>query len=261
MANKPIYTDYDFQKIGQLLNTRLHNVTDVTMAALAGTLGASNEGLTVWNTDQQRQLHWNGTEFQADTIAVDGDVIFRGVLGVSDYDENDGSYTTGPAYTASGSQYVISEAGTIDITGITVTPSAVVEVGDVVLFADSSTLYVIQRNDVAASEATAGNIRLATQVAVDAGIEADTAVTPATLQSKLDSEQYAKVFFDTVTTTALTPLTVNHGLGLIDADAFTINLMVGGNQISADVESVDADNITIETFLGVTDIKVTIIGA
>lgn len=261
MAIKPVYTDLDFQEVGQLLKVRLHNVTDAEMTTLGGGLGAQHKGLTVWNTDQDRQFNWNGTQFQADAIDVAGDVIFRGVLGVADYDQNDAGYTTGPSNTESGSQYVISEAGTIDLAGVTVQPNASVEVGDIVLFVSPTEIFVSQRNDVAASTTVAGNIKLADQAAVDAGVEGDTAVTPATLQGKLDSEQYVKLYTETINTTGLTKYTVTHNLGLINKDAFVVNVMLNGNQISADVESVDVNSITVETFLSLTGVVVTICGA
>ena len=177
MAEKLYYHDINMAKVSQLLNARAQNVTSAQMATLAATLDGSNKGLFVYNTDDNKNYTWNGTEFVADTVEVIGQVVFKGDIN--------------PANAAivgkvSGFQYVVSAAGTLAAAGVTFTPSAEVEIGDVVLFTSETSAIVVQRNDVNSTETVAGNIRLATQAEVDTGLVTDEAVTPATLKGKLD---------------------------------------------------------------------------
>lgn len=252
----------NLNRVAQLLNARKHNVTSAERATLAGELGAAHSGLFVWDTDEKMGYTWDGAQFVPEAVAIEGDVIFRGVLEAVDYDQTDPGYTTGPEERAAGSEYVVGEAGTLDIDGVTsYSPSAAVEAGDRILFTAPDTVYVQQRNDEQATESALGNVRLASQPEADAGSNAQKVITPATLQGKLVGKQYVRGFFATVSTTALTPANINHGLGLVDKDAFTINVMdSSGSQVSVDVDSVDADNLTITTLLAQTDIKVTITG-
>jgi hypothetical protein len=68
-------------------------------------------------------------------------------------------------------------------------------------------------------------------------------------------------FFTTVNVTgAGTPDTVTHNLALSDRDAFIINLMHNNSQISLDVDSVDANSLTLTSLVPLTGVKVTIIG-
>jgi len=255
MAVKQFYHDIDLVACGQLLNARLHNVTNAEETTLAGTLGAAEEGLVIYNTDSDQIKTWDGTQFNATAPAVAGDVIFQGI--VTDF-------TAGgtPATTVAGSQYIAGAAGTIAWSGITIQPSADVEVGDVILFTSPTEAYVMQRNDVLASETTAGNIILATQAEVNAGTVTDEAITPATLAGWAANFQFAKTFFQgALALPNDTATTVTHNLGLSDANAFVINVMEAGgdSQISVDVDSVDANSLTLTACPAVT-VDVTVVG-
>jgi plasmid maintenance system antidote protein VapI len=261
MSAKQFYHDIDLVKVGQLINARIHNVTSAEQTALAATLGPANKGLPVYNTEIPAVLFWDGAQFVQQAVSVTGGMIFRGVLVAADYDQNDGGYTSGPANTDAGDQYAIGEAGTIDLPGVTVNPDANVEVGDIVLFSDSGTAYVLQRNDSQATETVAGNVKLATTAVALAGANDTDAITALKLQQKLDQQNYTRGHFEVVTTVALTPYTITHGLSLVDKDAFTINLMdSAGSQVQADVDSVNTDSLTITTFIAVTDLHVTVTG-
>lgn len=177
MAEKLYYHDINMAKVSQLLNARAQNVTTAQMVSLAATLDGSNKGLFVYNIDENKNYTWNGTEFVADNIEVIGQVVFKGDINPAN---------AGTVEKVSGFQYVVSAGGTLASAGVTFTPSAEVEIGDVVLFTSETTAIVVQRNDVNSTETVAGNIRLATQAEVDTGLVTDEAVTPATLKGKLD---------------------------------------------------------------------------
>lgn len=256
MPSKQFYHDIDLVKVGQLLNYRVHNVTDAEMTSLAGTLGVANKGLPVYNTDQSAVLYWDGAQFVQQAVAIDGDVIFRGVLLEADYDNAD------PSHRVKGSQYVIGEAGVLNFsTSTTYVPSANVEVGDKILFTDADEVYVFQKNDEQATEAALGNVRIADNAEALAGVNDTDAMTPAKVQHKLDQLNYTRGYFESIDTVLLTPYTITHNLGLVDKDAFTINLMDStGSQVGADVDSIDANSLSITTFLAVSGLHVTITG-
>lgn len=252
---KEFYHDIDLVKVGQLLNARKHNVTTTERTALAATLGVDNEGLFVWDTDLDADFTWDGTQFVSGNLAITGDVIFKGILT---------TLTNPTVEKIAGYQYIVGPtagAGTITVTGVTFQPSAVVEIGDTILFTSPTEAYVFQRNDVNATETQSGNIRLATQSEVNAGTVADEAVTPLTLQGKLVAGAYPKQYFASVSLVANTPFTVTHGLNLVDRDAFQVNVMRNNSQISVDIDSVDVNSLTLTSFLSLAGVKVTVTGA
>lgn len=261
MASKQFYHDIDLVQVGQLLNFRIHNVTNAAQTTLEGLLGVGNKGLPIFNTDDGFLKVWDGVQFVKQALHIDGDLIFRGALAKADYDESDPGYTTGPEFTIAGSQYVISEAGAINLSGVTVTPGATVQVGDVVIFTAPDAISVIQRNDEQATETVLGNVKLVTTAKILAGVDDLDAVTALKLQQKLDQQDYIRGYSSVITTAAATPLNVEHNLNLVHKDAFTINLMdSAGSQVSADIDSVDVNNVTVTTLIGVSDIRVTITG-
>lgn len=253
MAVKQFYHDIDLVNVGQLVGTRKQNVTTAERDALALLLGLENVGLFVYDTDDKKEYTWDGVQFVAAAIEIEGDVIFKGVVDAS-------VSLDGQAEAISGYEYVVGTAGTLSMTGVTFNPSGVAEVGDRVLFVSATEAFVQQRNDEQATEATLGNVRLASQAEVNDGIDALKAVTPATLQGKLDGEKYVRQFTALVNVPALTPLTVTHNLNLEDRDAFVINTMRGNSQVSLDVDSVDANSLTLTSLLPLTDVRVTIQG-
>lgn len=261
---KLFYHDISLVDVGQLTNARIHNVADnAAETTLAGTLGADNVGLIIYHVADDIIKTWDGTQFNAYALEVAGDVIFKGFIDASIAIDDGGQPQTVEA--VAGYQYVVNTAGTFDAgaSGVTLQGNQELQVGDVVIFTSTTEAYSIQRNDVYATETVEGNIRLATQAEVNAGTVADEAVTPATLQGKLDNDQYARQYTETLSLTGLgTPDTVTHNLALVNKDAFTVNVMnSSGSQISVDVDSVDANSITLTSLLALTDVVVTIVGA
>ena len=179
MAIKQFYHDIDLVNVGQLVGARLQNVSSSAMATLAGQLGAGNKGLTVYNTTDNRIYVYNGAGFDPFQIDVAGDIKFRGVI-------NAGNAAT--VEKVSGYQYVVDAAGTLSASGVTFFPNATVEVGDQVLFTSATEAYVLQRNDVQATETTAGNVSLATQAEVNAGTNDTDAITAKTLHGYVNPE-------------------------------------------------------------------------
>lgn len=254
MATKKFYHDIDLLNVGQLVGARTQNVTTTERDALAATLGAANEGLTVWDTTQKREFYWDGAQFVRQAVEITGDVIFKGVIDAS-------AALTGQVEAVSGYEYVVGTAGTLTLAGVTFSPSGIAEVGDRVLFTSATQAFVQQRNGEQASETVLGNVRLATQAEALAGTVTDEAITPATLKGVLAGSNYVKQYAATVNLLALTPLTVTHNLGLVDKDSFTVNAMVGGSQVSLDVDSVNANSLTLTSLIAVSGVRVTVQGA
>jgi len=176
MSNQRIMHDMDLAKVGQILDARIQNVTTAEKNALAGTLGAGNTGLFVFDTDEETLNIWDGSTFRTISPDVSGDVIFKGLINPS----NVASIASDPSH-ASGHQYIVDVAGTLSATGVTFTPTATVEVGDMVLWTSTTEASVINKNFNEATETSAGTVELATQAEVDAGTDTERAITPATL--------------------------------------------------------------------------------
>lgn len=67
-------------------------------------------------------------------------------------------------------------------------------------------------------------------------------------------------FFVKVNTTADTPTVINHGMVLIDQDAFTINAMLGGEMVEIGAASIDVNSLAVVTSVSTTNLCITIIG-
>ena len=176
MANQKIMHDMDLARVGQIIDARIQNVTAAEKSALAGTLGAGNAGLFVYDTDDEALNIWDGTTFRTVSPDITGDVIFKGLINPSN-----AATIAADASLAQGHQYIVDTAGTLSATGVTFTPTADVEVGDMVLWTSTTTASVINKNFNEATETESGTVELATQAEVDAGTDAERAITPATL--------------------------------------------------------------------------------
>lgn len=258
MAKKDFYVDIDGLNVNQIIGWRLHNVTTAERTALGATLGAGNAGLKVYDTDLSIEYTWDGAAFVDPSASIVGAVIFK--------DEITDLSDPVNVEAVAGYQYVIGTAGTLTITGVTFSPSANVEIGDVVTFTSATTAIITQRNDVTASETVEGNIALATEAETIAGVVANKAVTPENFQlgltDRLDTNQFSRSFFQTgITLVNNTPFTVTHSLDLFDKDAFTVRVCdSSGSEINVDVDSVDVDSITLTARPGATGVKVFLTG-
>lgn len=264
MSAKQFYHDIDLVNAGQLVGARIQNVTSTSITTLAGTLGADNKGLIVYNTSDSRLYTWNGTGFDPFQIDVTGDIKFAGIINPAN---------AGTVAKTAGFQYYVDTAGTLTATGVTFSPTAVVEVGDQVLFASPTQAYVLERNDVQATETLLGKVRLATQAEANAGTENTAAVTSATLHGYVDPQLAADrariaalegtqlyPYFATVNIAANTPFSVTHNLNLSNKDAFVIRTALGGSDISLDVDSVSSNALTLTSLVPLTGVTVYVIG-
>ena len=252
MAVKQFYHDIDLVKVGQLQNARLQNVADATALAAITTPGV---GQIVYQVDTDELKIYDGAAWDSIAPVIEGDVIFRGTVDAS-------TSLDAQATAANGNQYIVTTAGTLTMTGVTFTPSAVAEVGDVVLFTSATTASVFQRNVVAATDTTAGIVELATTAEATAGTDTERAVTPAGLAAAMQTNLYTRQYSGVLTTVnADEATTVTHGLALVDRDAFVINVMLGNTAISVDVDSVDANSLTITSSVALSNVRVTVVGA
>lgn len=253
MATKQYYHDIDLVKVGQLKGARVENVADATALAAITSPGI---GQLVYQVDTDYLKIYDGAAWKQVDFTITGDVVFRGTVDAS-------TSLNAQAVAASGNQYVVTTAGTLTMTGVTFNPTAVAEVGDTILFTDTTTAYVLQRNIVAASETTAGIVELATDAETATGTDTARAITPANLSHAMRTNRYARQYTATVATiTADTPFTVSHSLALTSKDAFVCNVMSStGSAISLDVDSVDADSLTLTSSVNLSNVVVTVIGA
>lgn len=235
MAVKQFLHDIDLVSVGQLLNARKQNLTTTQREALAAALGAAHEGLFVWDTTEKRGYTWNGTAFISEATAVEGDIIFKGVIA---------DPATPGLEMVSGYQYAVGAAGTLTQAGVTFIPSAVVDIGDQVLVTSATEAYVINRN-IDDDRITAVEAKNTEQ------------------DGRLDAIEGAAVkhFFNTYNLAAGTPTAVAHNLALSDKDAFVIRVAdSNGSDIGLDIDSVDANSLTLRSLVALTGVKVTVLG-
>lgn len=253
MATKKFYHDIDLVGVGQMLNTRLQNVTNAEETTLLGSLGMANKGLVIYNSEDGRIKTWDGEKFDPFQIDVEGDVKFKGVVDAS-------ADAEGQVELVAGSQYVISVAGTLAFSEatVTITPNAEVEVGDLILVTSSDEISVIQRNDVIATETVAGNIKLATTAQALAGEVTDKAITPKTLADVLEARTIVSSYNETVNLTAGVAKEIAHNFDLTNANAFVINAVHDGSVVSLDVDIVDGDKIEVTSFASLSGVDITI---
>lgn len=251
MASKEFYHDLDLVQVSQLVGARLQNVTTAERNTLQTSLGAANEGLIVYDTQEDQIYIFNGTVFLP--TKVQGAMVYKGTVT---------SLTTAPVGYDIGSTYVFTGTpGTLTWADQTFSPDADVEVGDVLIYRGSNIWDIIEGNDDIATETVAGNVRLATQAEVNSGTVTDEAVTPATLTGFANAKQFARTFFTTTNLTALTPQTVTHNLNLSNKDSFVIRTAnSAGSDISLDVDSVNVNSLTITAAVPLTGVRLTVIG-
>ena len=238
MASKKFYHDIDLVNVGQLVGARIQNVTTAEKTTLASSLGTGNKGLQVWDTDLDAPFIWSGAAWLRDALEVSGDIVYKGAINPTNADSVD---------KVSGFQYVVDTAGTLTATGVTFSPSGVVEVGDVVLFTDATSATVLQRNNEQATETSLGIVELATQVEVDTGTDTIRVVTPATLAgsqlatdvSELDTFTGIGTTLDTTATDLAAAINEHEAdIGSMSLDTTATDLTAAINEHEADIGTV-----------------------
>lgn len=256
MSAKKFYHEIDLSSVGQLLNSRIMNVTTEEELALSTqTLGPGNKGLVVYNVDDSRIKTWNGTSFDPFQIDVSGDIKFKGLIDAEVALSEHGHFSLVP-----GSQYIVVNNGTLDYEGATFEPTNEVEHGDHLLVGENSTIFVIQRNDTTASESIGGNIAIATVVETLVGDVDDEAVTPATLAALIQDKRYVSQSVTQTNLTANVPMTVVHNLNLDNMHAFTISIAENNAMVYADVDVVDSNTVVITSLSNRENVTITIHG-
>lgn len=253
MTAKEYYHDLDLVKVSQLLNGRIHNVVTAQRNALGSTLDGTHKGLIVYDTDLNNLYTWDGTQFSAPAASVPGAMVYKGAI-TDDVNAPSG-FDVGYVYVWN------TASATLTWAGQTFNPDNKVQQGDQIIYRGSNIWDVYQADLNPASQTEAGYSRFATQSEVNAGTATGIGIEPSTLQGKLNTGLYVKQYFVTANVTALTPLTVTHNLNLVDRDAFTINTMLTNSQVSVDVDSVDANSLTITSLVNLTNLKITVQGA
>lgn len=247
MSEIQVYQDWSWEKVSQLKNFRVHNITTTDRSTLGGTLNTNHKGLLVYDTDLQAMYTWDGSAWDTVSSTITGAVVLRGVVGYN---------AAEPGSPATGDYYIFNTAGTN-----TWESSVVVQSGDSVVW-DGTNWQYIQGNTVAASETVSGILEIATQAETNAGSDDTRAVTPNKLAGYASSKAFAKTYYELVTTiTANTPYTVTHNLGLQNRNSFIINAMNSAHsQIMLDVDSVDANSLTVTSAVTLSSVYITVIG-
>ena len=243
MVSKLYYHDIDLAEVGQILNARIQNVTTSQRNTLGGTLDASNTGLQVWDTTVSSPYVWSGSAWLRDAAEITGDVVFQGTVDAS-------SSLDAQATASAGNQYVVDTAGTLSMTGVTFTPNATAEVGDVILFTSGTAATIMQRNTDAATTTSSGTVELATQTEVNTGTDNTRAITPATLaNSTLASSVSTNTSNISTNTSSIS--TINTNIGTIgNLTTTATNLVAAINEHETQINNNDSDILSLNTYSG-----------
>ncbi len=246
MATKSFYHDIDLEKLSELKNFRVHNITTAAKTTLGSGLSTTHKGLSVWDTDLSTLWIWNGSAFVSPG-SVAGAMTFKGVVAFG---------AAEPGSPATGDYYVFNTAGTN-----TWNTSDVVQIGDSVVW-DGTNWQFIQGNVLAASETIAGVIEIATQAETNTGTDDVRAVTPLKLATYATTKAFAKTYYaGSLTLVANTPLTVTHSLALQNRNAFTCKVVDSSHsEVSVDIDSVDVNSLTITSAIAGSGYQICVVG-
>lgn len=238
MAIKQINVSHDFLKLGVIKDALQNPLTTAARTTLAGTLGASNKGLAVYDTDEAKIYHWNGTAFATNPTITSG-LVPQGNVAFN---------ATEPGSPSVGWLYVFNTAGTNTWGG----GSNVVQIGDQAWW-DGTTWQFIQGNVIAASETVAGIAEIATQAETNTGTDDATTITPLKQKGYHDNRKVARaVFAGSITLVANTPLTCTYDNAIQNRDAFTWNFMVSNSSVDVDVDSIGTTSCSVTSNIAAT---------
>lgn len=117
-------------------------------------------------------------------------------------------------------------------------------------------------NDAISIANSSSSVQVASQQEVNTGENSTKAVTPLTLDNKLRQQLFTKQYIDVIQNIdAGVPFVVNHGLGLIDRNAFVINTMHSNSSVRFGVDSVDNNSLTLTSLVNLQNVFVIVIGA
>ena len=151
---------------------------------------------------------------------------------------------------------MFTSAGTLTWVGITFSPSAVVQINDLVIKRSATEWDVIQGNSVNASESLAGIIELATQSETNTGTDDVRAITSLKLAQNLATRGTPKSFIQTgITLVANTGFTISFPTTASNKDAFIVSVKDStGSEIILDVDAVNTAGFTITSSVAATGI-------
>lgn len=254
MAVEKYYHDLDLAGVSQIINARKQNVTQAEMDALALVLGTDNRGLFVFNTDTEESATWTGTEFKIDAPKVQGAMVYKGAISAP------GTMPTDPlaGYTW---QYT-GPATDLTWTDQTFLPNASIETGDQIVYRGEGVWDIYDGAEELASETVAGIAKRASIDTTKAGTNSEDFVTPAGLSAYTIHRKLTTVYFaDNQSIVAGVPFTVNHNMNLQHKDSFTIRVADStGSTVSVGVQSQDVNSVLINSAVGLTGVKITIVG-
>lgn len=224
-ASIPFYGDVDFNK-NQLLKARFENTSTAPTSPAVGQV--------YYDTALVGFYGWNGSAWINLSQVVTNAVTLKGEIS---------NANTAPSYPAAptvGDQWIITtNAGTVGGTSV--------EIGDELIYSTSG-WFVIQRNLVAATNAIAGFVRLATQSEANAGSDTTVAITPGTLAAFLANFLYARKVITTITSlVANTPTTVTHGLNVNAQNDIQVQCYQGGVQIFLEIKPTSVNALTVQS--------------
>jgi hypothetical protein len=246
MAVKRFGHDIDLVK-QTLLNTKIHPLTTTAKTTLGATLAAGDAGLVVFDTTLNILQAWSGSAWVAVASTVSGSMVYYGTAS---------SLTTIPTTTSAGSTYVSTVAGTLTWAGVTFSPSAVVAVGDMIVFRSSTQVDIIEGNAVQATETVSGISKVATQAITNTGTNDTDMITPLKLEQKLVNRLTPKAELKTALTfVANTALSITTASVMSNKDAFTVSFKDStGEEISLQVKSVNTAGFTATSGIALTGV-------
>ena len=160
-------------EVGILANGRFQNVTAAGRAILQEELnqledssGISRAGNVIFDieTNGGTLFVYSSVSRQYEPVSFDieGDISYEGEISPANAD-------TEEVEAAKGLQYVVTSSGVLSKTGVTFQPNATVEIGDIVIFWDETTAYVLQTNVGPATTEKKGHVEYASQTDFDNG--------------------------------------------------------------------------------------------
>ena len=210
------------------------------------------EGQIWLNTTDNRLKYYDGTTTHviADLTDVTGLLDFKGGY---DAATNTPDLDTTPIATAKGDMYVVTADGNFFTEAVSIGDTLFAKVDSATLLTD---WVIVERNLNSATETVEGIARIATQAEADAGTNDTAFITPEKLANWANFPvtgviKYA-VDLDgageaTVTRTfagGVTTFVVTHSLATLDVQV-QVRLIADGKQTLFEVESTDANNVTI----------------
>lgn len=220
-----MYSDIQLNK-NQLIQARFQNASVAPTSPAAGQIYFNSGDLNFYG--------WSGSAWVNLSQVVTNALNIKGEISNANTNPSyPGSPSVGDVY------FITTNAGTVGGT--------TVEIGDELVYSTSG-WFVVQKNLVAATNAAAGFVRLATQTEARAGADDTIAITPARLSDYLSNYLYARKVKTSISTlTANSAQTVTHGLGLASGTDCQVSIWQGGYQIFVEVVPVDGNSITVQS--------------